>query len=770
MAPRERFFRCPLCDLAHSFDIHECPVSGRPIDERLLEHPVSTIEHAATAIAEDPSSPDEPAPPAPFELRTGSLLDQKYLLGQPLGAGGMGIVYDAVHVLLARRVAVKLIRNQAASGGAAESRFLKEGRTLASVAHPHVVNVFDFGVCGGLQYLVMEYLEGESLAARLSREGRLDLPSAISIARQILSGLAAAHARGIVHRDLKPANVFLRSDPNGEPHVKLIDFGISTACNKVESDPRLAGTPSYLPPEQARSEPVDARADIYAFGATLYEMLTGQPPLVAPSLPKLLMAIQLDKPVPPGKLRAEVPKEIDQLVRKTLEKRREDRFASADEVLDALTGATAPRSRRGGYILVADSDPAAEEACQRAAAALGRHVYVARDGLEALDIVDERGLPALLVTNLSLPRMDGVALLAELRKTAPASVLPAIAASNFAAIRSMIWSAKEALGLSEIIPSLTDDAAVERAMAAALRGEVAPAPPPPARSASVERRRLDKIQKLRLVDDAPPDAALQQLVADVAQAFNVPVALVSLVLEDRQWFKSYFGVEGDLLAQRGTLRELAFCSHVVDANEQLVVPDAASHPAFRDNPLVKEGLVGGYAGAPLVTSSGEVLGTLCIVDKDRLKVSAEMLDALGSLARRVAGDLELRSGRPTPVPEQTVLDDGGAVLVLDEERRVVRANAAIERLFGVAPGRLIGMKRDDAVKLFAERFADPARYLRAVRVLPKGPFAGNAVLEMRGARDGAPSRRVRWHVKPRPTAGGVEHVEVYRDVSPREDD
>ena len=575
-------------------------------------------------------------------IGTGDLLDGRYLLGEELGRGAMGVVFEATHVLLARKVAVKLVRSEGELTAQAKARFSKEGQNLACVAHPHVVTVHDFGFSAGTPYLVMEHLQGESLDDRLRRTGPVDVAFACSVARQALSGLAAAHARGLVHRDLKPANIFLVRSADPWPIVKLIDFGLSTEAETKESRPRVAGTPSYLAPEQARGEPVDARADIYAFGATLYEALTGRPPLAAKNLPSLLAAIQLDMPEPPSRWRRDLPPEIDRLLLRALAKGRDDRFASAEAMLDAISDVpVGPASARRRYVLIADSDPATGEVCARAAASLGKNALVVRDGLEALEATRVRGLPELLVTKLSLPRMDGLALLGELRKEAGAATMPVLVASKFAAIRSAAWSAKDELGVTSILPDLADEQAVAGAMRAALLGE-RPPDTVPDRTMDLgrsEQRRLDKIRKLRLGDDRPPDAALQRLMKEVAAAFRVPVALVSIVLEDRQWFHAHFGVEGDMLAARGTERRWAFCSHVVEANERLVIPDAAAHPVFRDNPYVQDGLVRGYAGSPLVAPTGEVLGTLCIVDSERLTVSAEMLDALDELARRVAGEL-----------------------------------------------------------------------------------------------------------------------------------
>lgn len=838
----EKFFRCPLCKLPHEVRTTTCPITGRPVTapvpRRKNKAPDAASVNDGAPVHDGapgplrgrlPHAPGriEPGPSA-AEIGPGFLLDRKYLLGAPLGEGAMGVVYEATHVLLARKVAVKLIRTGTHADSAIERAFLKEGRNLASVSHPHVVSLFDFGVAQGVQYLVMERLPGEALDMRLGRAGPLDLHTATDIAQQILSGLAAAHALGLVHRDLKPANVFLVEQEDGGAQVKLIDFGISTETAKKESEPRILGTPNYLAPEQARGEPVTTAADLYAFGATMYEMITGRPPLVSESLPKLLAAIQLDAPEPPSRYRAGLPTLLDVFLLKALAKHPKDRFSSAEEALHELQQIRASMVPKATYILVADANPLAGEVCRRAARSLGHTAIVVRDGGEALEKVRENGPPSLVVVSSSLPGMDGLTLLGKLRETLSAEEVPALIASKFPAIRSSIFQVREALGISDVLAAFTTEDEVTRAMASALAGEntgdVAALSAAPASS---EVLRLRKIARMRLVNDGPPDEALQRLVAEIAEAFRVPIALVTIVLEDRQWFKSYVGLEGDVIAQRGTPREWSFCSQVAEAGERLIVPDAKMHPAFRDNPLVKRGTVGGYAGVPLETSSGEVLGTLCLVSHGPLRLSAPMLDALGALARRIAGDLELSadtltqdgddevwsgplsdlsgpvsgpahedlrgpasrgpatSRRSAALPHLDLHDDPSsirgaemvdgasdpmcAVVTLDADRRVKRASDGVRPLFGVRPEALIGLTRDEMLRTIATNLEDPSRFLRDVYVLPKGPFAAQATFEVaplsERRADGKPlSRRLQWLARPVRARGGVEHVEVYRSL------
>jgi serine/threonine-protein kinase len=194
----------------------------------------------------------------------------------------MGAVYEAAHLRLGKRVAVKLMAPEIADDDQALARFRREAEVTSQLGHPHIVNVFDFGALPtGEPFLVMEYLEGEDLCSRIERCGRLSVRASLRIARQVASALSATHERGIVHRDLKPANIFLVRVAGEDAFVKVVDFGVSKvkgAGQKLTQTAALLGTPRYMSPEQAKGlEDVDHRTDQFALGAIVYEMLSGAP-------------------------------------------------------------------------------------------------------------------------------------------------------------------------------------------------------------------------------------------------------------------------------------------------------------------------------------------------------------------------------------------------------------------------------------------------------------------------------------------------------------
>jgi serine/threonine-protein kinase len=265
----------------------------------------------------------------------------------------MSVVYKVEHTLLLKHMALKLLRPELSSLPSVVERFQQEARSVCQLDDPNIVRVTDFGrQLDGSLYLVMDFLEGESLANRLRRDGKIPPVEAVDIGAQILAGLAHAHMSGVVHRDLKPENIMLvpRFD---RIQVKILDFGIAKLAHRdtVESAKQLTqagtvfGTPRYMSPEQASAERVDLRADLYAVGVILYECFGGQPPFDGPSAVKILSRVLTEAP-PPLNLTVPTPKEgrlLEAVVMKALEKEKEDRYPSAFAFRDALTGVLGKR-------------------------------------------------------------------------------------------------------------------------------------------------------------------------------------------------------------------------------------------------------------------------------------------------------------------------------------------------------------------------------------------------------------------------------------------
>lgn len=267
----------------------------------------------------------------------------RYEIHGTLGAGGFGTVYRARHVVLGTEVALKVLSPQHSKEPGMVERFLREAQTAAGIGNPHIVGVSDAGVTSqGMPFLAMELLEGEDLEVRLKRQGAMQASEAIDVMLQLLEGIGAAHAARIVHRDLKPGNVFLTRGPDGQPLVKLLDFGIS----KVFEPGRVAsltqtgavlGTPSYMAPEQLHdTRGVDHRADLYAAGAILFEALTGKLPYESETFADLMARVQGRAPTRLDKVLPTAPLPLVSLIDRALAPDPARRFQSAVEMRDAL--------------------------------------------------------------------------------------------------------------------------------------------------------------------------------------------------------------------------------------------------------------------------------------------------------------------------------------------------------------------------------------------------------------------------------------------------
>jgi serine/threonine-protein kinase len=275
----------------------------------------------------------------------GRILNEKYRVLSKLGSGSMGTVYLGEHITLQKKVALKILRPEFLAGDETLTRFQREGIAAGKFTHPNAIQIFDFDRADATHVdLAMEYIEGEDLGQYLRREGRTSLERAVALGRQILSALAEAHACGIVHRDLKPENIMVVHGPGEHPSIKVLDFGLSKLVHlplgaSLQTQPgRIMGTPLYMAPEQGVGDPVDHRSDLYSVGLILYEMVTGTRPFRCDSVVELISK-QISEPVPAltdSHPQLFVPGRLEDVIRRALEKRKEDRYQTAQAMLDAL--------------------------------------------------------------------------------------------------------------------------------------------------------------------------------------------------------------------------------------------------------------------------------------------------------------------------------------------------------------------------------------------------------------------------------------------------
>jgi serine/threonine-protein kinase len=283
----------------------------------------------------------------------GTILAQKYRVIRVLGRGGMGIVVEARHTTLETRVAIKVLRSEFVSHPQASGRFLREARAASKLTGEHVAGVLDVGTLeSGEPFMVMEFLAGGDLAYHARAEGPLAILDCVDYITQSCVAIAAAHDMGIVHRDIKPANLFLTRNSEGAPLIKVLDFGVSKVIGEGEGDLSLTQTTSilgsalYMSPEQMNSaRSVDHRTDIYALGATLFELLGGEPPHVAKTFPELCVKVLTMPPRALQELRPEVPEGLVKAIERSLERDPAKRYASVAEFLQALSPYARGRTR-----------------------------------------------------------------------------------------------------------------------------------------------------------------------------------------------------------------------------------------------------------------------------------------------------------------------------------------------------------------------------------------------------------------------------------------
>ncbi|HSO34923.1 MAG TPA: serine/threonine-protein kinase, partial [Labilithrix sp.] len=292
-------------------------------------------------------------------VQPGDVIGGTYVIERLLGEGGMGAVFVANEERLGRRVAIKVLLSAVADNPEAVARFEREARSAAALQSDHVTRVLSIGkLDGGAPYIVMELLEGEDLASLLAKRGALAPLEVAELMLPVCEALTEAHAIGIVHRDLKPANIFLARRPTGATTVKVLDFGISkssttSASPALTKTTAVMGTPLYMSPEQLReAKSVDGRADVWALGIVMYELLSGAPPFVSDAMAELCAFILTVEPQPLGMRRPDMPPALSAIVSRCLQKDPASRFADVRELRAALSafvasgGAPAPAPPR----------------------------------------------------------------------------------------------------------------------------------------------------------------------------------------------------------------------------------------------------------------------------------------------------------------------------------------------------------------------------------------------------------------------------------------
>ncbi len=361
-----------------------------------------------------------------------------YRVMERIGRGGMAAVYRAYHPGLDRYVAVKVLPEVLAEDPEYRERFQQEARSVARLKHPNILEVFDFGYENGVSYLVLELVDGGTLADRVGQP--MELREVIRLLEQVAGALDHAHAQGVLHRDIKPSNILLHS--NGTP--ALGDFGLAKMLGsqrRLTGSGTVMGTPEYMSPEQAADEPLGPASDLYSLAIVAYEMLTGRVPFEA-STPAATLLSHVTKPMPTTReLKGELSAHVEDVLRRALSKRPEERYESAAAFVAALKPAAWPnrleeasgapatrrlaRPERTPVVLVVDDGPANRELIEACLADVDCQVRSAADGPTALQAI-QASLPDLVLLDVQMPGIDGYEVCKRIKSSPRSRLLPVV--------------------------------------------------------------------------------------------------------------------------------------------------------------------------------------------------------------------------------------------------------------------------------------------------------------------------------------------------------
>ena len=338
---------CSTCNQAFPMYAQFCPYDATKLESSKAPSGSAThVKPSVVQAAPGAQSAEEALLAESDDLLIGKTFANKYRIETLLGEGGMAKVYLATHLSLEKQVVIKLMNNNLSSKERETSykRFAQEIKVTAKLTHPNLVSVFDDGEINSRPYLVMEYIKGESLRSYIARTGKMDLREAINIISQACAGLHEAHSQGVVHRDLKPENLMLRDQSDRPDWVKVVDFGIAhlkQGGSKLTATGIAVGTVDYMSPEYLQDKPIDHRADIYAMGIMLFELITGVCPFEAEACEAVLAKHLFSRPMPPSSHRKDMQPgcQLDMICEKALEKDPNERFQSTLDMRKALQAA-----------------------------------------------------------------------------------------------------------------------------------------------------------------------------------------------------------------------------------------------------------------------------------------------------------------------------------------------------------------------------------------------------------------------------------------------